>query len=172
MVLVGLAEADAPPRVAEHGVERRARVHHGAPVLEQHLAGEDAGRRTLRGRALERRGEPRFRDRVVVEQQDPVGAALECPADARVRAGSEAPILVQPHELDVWKAALDLPVGTVGRAVVDADRLDPLERSERARRVLAAVPVEDDRDEPHRKVRAFVQALRRPTGRHEARTST
>ena len=59
-----------------------------------------------------------------------------------------------PDQLDAGEVALDHRVGAVGRAVVDADRLDPLERGERARRVLAAVPVEDDRDEPHCSVRA------------------
>src|SRR5581483_2972681 len=52
--------------------------------------------------------------------------------------------------LDVRKALLDRPVRAVARAVVDADRLDALERRERGERVFAAVPVQDDRDEPHR----------------------
>ena len=61
--------------------------------------------------------------------------------EAEVRAG--------PDQLDVREALLDLAVGAVGRAVVDADRRDAPSEASAARRVVAAVPVEHDRDEPH-----------------------
>ena len=98
---------------------------------------------------VERFGDPGLHLGVVVQKQDPVCAAFERPADAGVVAAGEAEVRAVPKELDLREAALDLGVGAVGRAVVDADRLDRLERGERTQRVLAAVPVEHDGDELH-----------------------
>jgi hypothetical protein len=151
---VGFAEADAAAGVAERCVERAAGVHDRAAVLEQDLAREDARRGTLRRSTLEGRREPRLRNRVVVQQENPVRAPLERPADAGVVTAREAAVLAEAQELDVGKALFDLTLGAVGRAVVDADRVDARERRDRARSVVAAVPVEDDREEPHRSVRA------------------
>ena len=141
-------------RVAETRAERRARVHHRQAALEHHLAREHTRVRPHRGRRLQRLGDPRHDDRVVVDEQHPVRAALQRPADADVVAAREAEVRPVADQLHAREVALDDGVGAVGRAVVDADRLDPRERGERARRVLAAVPVEDDGDEPHCSVRA------------------
>src|SRR5262249_62184488 len=99
--MVRLAEADATSGVAERRIERRAGVHDGAAVLEQHLAREDAGPRPLLRGALEGGGEPRLRHRVVVQQQHPVRSALERAADAGAAAARETAVPVQTQQLDV-----------------------------------------------------------------------
>ena len=101
----------------------------------------------VRRRALKRRREPRLCDRVVVQQQHPVGPALDGTADAGVVAAGEAEIRAECESARRrGKRSSTTLVRPVGRAVVDADRLDALERSKRSKRVLATVPVEDDGD--------------------------
>ena len=99
-----------------------------------------------RRRGGERVDEPGLGRGVVVQQQHPVGAAVERPPDPDVVAAREAEVDAGPDELDVGKPFRDGVGRAVGRAVVDDHRLDPAERLERRQRVVAPVVRENDRD--------------------------
>ena len=146
--LVGAAEAGVAAS-AEDRVEGRACVPELPRVGEEHLAGEHARVRADRGRTLERGHEPILGERVVVQQQHPVGAAVERAPYADVVARGEAEVDLGADQLDLREALGDCAGGVVVRAVVDADRLDPTQRLEARERVLASVPGEDDRDQVH-----------------------
>ena len=147
---VPLAPTGLAPVVAEAQVHLAARIHeHVGRLLEVDLAREDAGVRPRARGHLERGGEAGVDPRVVVQEQQPVRAALERPAQSKVVAAGEAEVGAGADQLQLREAALDFRVRSVGRAVVHHDRLDSRgpEGLERARRVVAAVPVEDDRDQ-------------------------
>ena len=134
--------------------ERRTRVHHRPAVLEQHLAGQQPRIRARGGGGCERRLGTGLEPGVVVQEKHPVGSPFERTADADVVAAREAEVGAVAQQFDGREATLHLLGRAVGGSVVDADRLDPGKRRERARRVVAAVPVEHDRDELHRSVLA------------------
>ena len=153
-----LAEA-LVPAAPEDRVEARARVPEPVRVGEEHLAREHAGVRPRCRRGGERVDEPRLGLGVVVDEQHPVGAAVERAPDPDVVAAGEAEVDAGADELDVGEALRDGVGRAVGRAVVDDDGLDPTQRLERRQRVLASVVGEDDRDELHqaRRVKCAIE---------------
>ncbi len=135
--------------VPEPRVERRARVLHGHAVREEDLAGEQTcvGPRRRGRRQCVRQAW--LGECVVVQQQHPVGAPLERPANAHVVAPGEAQVRTGANQFDLREALRNDVVRSVGRSIVDADCGHTGERVERSDSVIAAVPVEDDGDEVH-----------------------
>ena len=150
--LVRLAEA-LVAAAAEIGVEVCARVPEPVGVGEEHLAGEDAGIRPRLGGRRERLDDPGLDGRVVVDEQHPVGAAVERAPDAGVVAAGEAEVDAGPDQLDVREALGDRIRRAVHRSVVHDDNVDPPQRLECGERVLAAVPGDDDGDDVHQPTR-------------------
>ena len=148
--VVTLPEAVLPAPVPEPQVHAPAGVHQDVGRIgEEHLAGEHARVRTGSSRSLEGSRQAGFRDRIVVQEQHPVGSASQGTPDPDVVAPGEAEVDTGADQLDAREPCCDRIGRTVVRAVVDTDRLDPFERLECRERVVAAVPVEDDRDELH-----------------------
>jgi len=168
--LVGPAEARvAAP--AEDRIEGRARVPDLPRAGEEHLAGKHACVRASRRSPLKRGDERLLYERVVVQEQHPVGAAVECAADADVVAGRKAEVDLGADQLDLLEAAGDGVRRPVARAVVDADGLDPAQRLEAGERVLAPVPGEDDRDQVHQ-ARRVKCAIEPASGRRSSVSSS
>ena len=154
----------------EVGIEARPGVPEPVGVGEEHLAGQDTCVRARRRGGRERLDDPGLDGRVVVDEQDPVGAAVERTPNAGVVAAREAEVDAGTDELDVRKALGDRVRRAVHRAVVDHDGLDPAKGIERVERVVAAVPRDDDSDDVHqgRRVKCAIEPA---SGRRSKRAS-
>ncbi len=93
--------------VPEPCVERRTCVLHFVAVLVEDQAGKQTRVPSRFSGVFQRLRKTHLGDRVVVEQQDPVGAPLERAPDASVVTPGEAEVRPCPDQLHVWETLLD-----------------------------------------------------------------
>ncbi len=120
-----LAVAARLPRVAEQRVELLPGEPHELGIVgEQDLAAEHARTRVCDRDGVELADGVGSERRVVVQQQHPVGAAIEARAQADVVAAGEAEVLAFSISVTEGRRCTHGLGGAVARCVVDADDVE------------------------------------------------